>query len=251
MSNKRYGVLDGIRGIILISMIAYHTVWDLVNIFDVRWSWFRSDPGYLWQQSICWSFILLSGFCWSMGRRQLRRGCMVFCAGALVSVVTLIVMPENVVIFGVLTFLGTAMLLLVPVYKYVQKWNPFLGVGAAFALFMIFRSINDGYLGVGSIRLVKLPGSWYANMFTTFLGLPERGFHSTDYFSVLPWLFLFVTGYFLYNIAASRNLLRHLENQKLSGPWWLRWLGRHSLIIYMLHQPVIYGVLYVGNRLAK
>ena len=57
---------------------------------------------------------LLSGYCWSLGRRHLRRGLTVFAAGALVSAVTLIAMPENAVRFGVLTLLGSASLLLIP-----------------------------------------------------------------------------------------------------------------------------------------
>ena len=53
--------LDSIRGITLISMILYHAVWDIVYIAKVDWDWFKSDGAYIWQQSICWTFILLSG----------------------------------------------------------------------------------------------------------------------------------------------------------------------------------------------
>ncbi|MDE7404312.1 MAG: DUF1624 domain-containing protein, partial [Lachnospiraceae bacterium] len=66
----RYGVLDGIRGFVVISMILYHACWDLVYIFGKDWSWYRGRGAYIWQQSICWSFILLSGFCWSLGKKH-------------------------------------------------------------------------------------------------------------------------------------------------------------------------------------
>ena len=95
MNTKRYALLDILRGITLISMIVYHTIWDMVYIFDVDWLWFESPAAYVWQQSICWCFILLSGFCWSLGKHKLKRGLTVFIAGALVSIVTLIVIPEE------------------------------------------------------------------------------------------------------------------------------------------------------------
>ena len=59
---QRYGIFDGIRGITLLSMIIYHGAWDLVYIYGVKWDWYRGAGAYLWQQSICWTFILLSGF---------------------------------------------------------------------------------------------------------------------------------------------------------------------------------------------
>ena len=50
-------------------MIAYHACWDLVYLFHADWDWYRGTGAYIWQQSICWTFILLSGFCFSLGRR--------------------------------------------------------------------------------------------------------------------------------------------------------------------------------------
>ena len=92
--------LDALRGITLISMAAYHAMWDLVYLFGLRADWYNETPGYLWQQSICWCFILLSGFCWGLGRRPLKRGLMVFGGGALVTAVTVLVMPAERVVFG-------------------------------------------------------------------------------------------------------------------------------------------------------
>ena len=246
MSNKRYEVLDSIRGIVLISMIFYHGVWDMVYIFHVRWDWYRSDLVRLWQQSICWSFILLSGFCWSLGKRQLRRGLIVLGAGTLVSLVTCIFMPDNAVIFGVLTFLGSAMILTVPLDKYLSKWKPLWGTVLALALFVLTRNINNRFLGFGHWNVIKLPDSWYANLATTFLGFRMRGFYSTDYFSMMPWFFLFLTGYFVHKLAVEKEWMPYLSVFRLRP---VAWLGRHSLLIYLLHQPVIYGFLYVYFRM--
>jgi uncharacterized membrane protein len=144
MSTKRYTVPDILRGLTLISMIAYHTAWDMAYLFDIKgnWAWFESDEAYVWQQSICWSFILLSGFCWSFGRKKWKRGILVLLAGCLISIVTLLVMPDDRIIFGVLTFLGSAMLLLVPLDKVFSKCEPVLGLIVSALLFFLTRNVN-------------------------------------------------------------------------------------------------------------
>lgn len=68
----RYSKIDGIRGFTLISMVLYHLIWDLVYLFKVPLFWYHTNAAYIWQQSICWVFILLSGFCWSMEKRNLK-----------------------------------------------------------------------------------------------------------------------------------------------------------------------------------
>ena len=65
-------------------MMLYHGCWDLVNLFGIQADWYYGLPGHLWQQSICWVFILLSGFCVQLGHHTLRRGAQVFGAGAAV-----------------------------------------------------------------------------------------------------------------------------------------------------------------------
>ena len=117
----RYHLLDGIRGIVLISMIVYHCSWNLVYIYGVKWPWYHGTGAYVWQQSICWTFILLSGFCWSMGRQHIKRGLLVFGGGLLVTAVTIAVMPQNRVVFGVLTCIGSCMLLMIPLEKLFRK----------------------------------------------------------------------------------------------------------------------------------
>lgn len=242
MIKQRYAILDNLRGLILISMIVYHAVWDLVYIFDNDWKWYESDIAFLWQQSICWGFILLSGFCFPLGKHKLKRGLTVFGAGALVSLVTYVAMPENIVIFGVLTMLGSAMLLMIPLEKILVKCNPMIGFFVMSILFGITRNINKGVLGFGPWEICRLPEALYANLFTAYIGFKPRGFFSTDYFSLFPWVFLFMTGYFLHGIFVKYHLLERLQTKEIKG---LSLLGRQSLIIYMLHQPVIYGVLFL------
>ena len=236
----RYALLDELRGLDLVSMMLYHACWDLVFLFGVQMNWYAATPGHLWQQSICWVFILLSGFCVPLGHHTLRRGATVFGAGVLVTAVTLLFMPEERVIFGVLTFLGAAMLLTGILEPLLKKVPPAVGLAVAAVLFALTYHAADHYLGIGALRLA-LPESLYANYLTAFFGFYPEGFFSTDYFALLPWIFLFWAGYFGHR-SIGRARMEPLRGS-VCAP--LGWMGRHSLVLYLLHQPVIFGVLWV------
>ena len=234
----RYVLLDELRGLDLISMMLFHVCWDLVFLFDMNMGWYAGTPGRLWQQAICWVFILLSGFCAPFGRHMLRRGVTVFAAGALVTAVTLVFMPGGRVVFGVLTFLGTAMLLTGVLEPLLKKIPPAAGLAVSAVLFALTYHLDERWLGFGGLRLA-LPDAWYANYFTAFYGFLPFDFYSTDYFALLPWLFLFWAGYFLHGVVGRARM----EPLRRSVCPALGWMGRHSLLLYLLHQPVIYGVL--------
>ncbi len=237
----RYHMLDNLRGLNLISMILYHLTWDLVYLFGVNWEWYQGLGAYLWQQAVCWIFIFLSGFCCSMGKRgKWKRGGEVFLAGFLVTVVTCMVMPDQRVVFGVLTLLGSCMLIwnvLECGLKYVPN---IVGFIACLFLFVLLRNVEGGYLGLKGIWMIALPRTWYANSFSAYLGFPPRTFFSTDYFPLFPWFFLFLSGYFFYRILQKMDKMQWLVGRKIEV---LSKIGKHSLPIYMLHQPVLYAVL--------
>ena len=234
----RSGTLDSLRGLTLFSMIAYHLCWDLVYLRGLPWAWYNGFWAYIWQQSICCTFILLSGYCCQASRHPIRRGAISFCGGAAVSLVTLVVMPEEPVRFGVLTFLGSAMLLTGVLEPLLKKIPPAAGLAVSAVLFALTYHLDERWLGFGGLRLA-LPDAWYANYFTAFFGFLPFDFYSTDYFAMLPWLFLFWAGYFLYGIVGRQRM----EPLRRSVCPALGWMGRHSLLLYLLHQPVIYGVL--------
>ncbi len=238
--HSRYAALDTLRGWTVIQMILYHGTWDLVYIFGMPWDWYRSDAAYLWQQSICWTFILLSGFCAGMSQHPLKRGLMVFGLGAIVSLATALFMPENIVIFGVLTLIGTCMLLMIPLRPLLQKLPAGLGLVLFAALFFVTRNVNEGVLGFEDIRIAALPDGLYRNYLTAFLGFPQAGFYSTDYFSLLPWLFLFLTGFSLYGLLKTQ-----LPKLTWKGIAPLNFIGRHALMIYAVHQPLLYGICWL------
>lgn len=244
---KRYYFLDDLRGLNLISMVCFHGVWDAVYIFGMDWKWFYSPIAYIWQQSICWTFILLSGFCWNFGRRKLRRGLVVLFSGFAVSLVTELIMPEQRIRFGVLTLLGICMLAMIPLSRIVSKLSAFTGLGASMILFVVTRNINDGYLGFEKINLLRLPEKLYhMGDAATLIGFSDTSFYSADYFSIMPWFFLFLSGYFLNRITEEKNWMDLMLRWKPAGKI-LGYMGRRSLVIYLLHQPVIYlglSILY-------
>lgn len=241
MKTRRYETLDTIRGFALLSMILYHASWDLVYMFGVDWLWYHGFGAHVWQQSICWTFILLSGYCFSLGRHQFRRGLTVFLCGALITAVTWFFMPSNLVLFGVLTLLGSSMLLANGFQHLLRRIPPRAGLAGSFCLFLLTRDVNAGYLGFEGARILRVHDG-LRNLGTAYAGFPPEGFFSTDYFSVLPWFFLFLTGYFLYRLRPENPR----EGRRVPL---VTAMGRHSLLIYMLHQPVIYAALTLGRIL--
>ena len=270
----RYRLLDTLRGFSLVSMVLYHICWDLVNLYHFDWQWFQGTAGHVWQQSICWGFILISGFCMGLkngkenSRRSYKRGALVLAAGVLVSAATLLFTPESPIIFGILFFLGCAMLLTTALLPLLRKCSGAIGLLLTGLLFFLLRNINEETLGFENLILCRLPESWYWHgLSATFFGLQDRDFFSTDYFSLIPWYFLFLAGYFLCRYIVENN--GQTENgwqpdydeqpEKKGNPEknaalpagftkgipFLEILGKHSLLIYLLHQPVILFLLSV------
>lgn len=246
MSKIRYEKLDGIRGIALLNMVLYHMVWDLVYLYQFDWRWYQSEGAYIWQQGICWTFIFLSGFCWSLGGHVYKRGIIVFLGGVIITVVTLFAMPQNRVIFGVLTLIGSCMLLMQLLNRWMRKLPPVIGIVGSAGLFLLTRNINSGFLGFEHWNIVPLPEILYNNIFMTYLGFTQKEFYSTDYFSLFPWIFLFMAGYFTYQFVSDKKGMLFLQKSVLYP---IEWIGKHSFEIYMVHQPAIYIILELIHRL--
>ncbi len=232
----RYFLLDALRGIAVLSMVLYHFIWDLKYVAGLRRGSYSSVSNFIWQQSICWTFILLSGFCYFLSRHPLKNALITLLGGIAVSLVTVIATPDSAIFFGVLIFHGSAMLLLLPIRKFLYKIPAIPGIAASFLLFILCYNINDRSLAFG---LVSLPRTLYSNMLTAFLGFPPSGFFSADYFSFLPWIFLFLTGFFLCKIVKGLKNPPALLFIRIPV---FEWIGRKALIIYLAHQPVLYGI---------
>ena len=243
---ERYHLIDFIRGLTLISMIIYHACWDLVYLFGTNLQGYTGLGGFIWQQSICWSFILLSGFCANLGKSQYKRGLEVSLAGILITVITVIFMPNAVIWWGVLTLIGSGMLFTRAFQNILNKISGVAGIIISFILFILCRWTDLGFIGIRGFMVIFLPEVLYRNKLTAYFGFSPENFFSTDYFPLIPWLFLYLTGYFLYRvlqpkIEQNRAGLPKIFSFSVFKP--IEFLGRHSLLIYMLHQPVIYIVL--------
>ena len=246
-NRPHYGLLDTVRGVCILSMVAYHGMYDLVDIFGLPSAWYTGLPGYIWQQSICWTFILLSGMCWQLSRHHVKRGLLLVGCGAAISLITWLVMPSQRILYGVLNLLGLSALLLIPLDKLFRKVPAWAGLGGALLLFALTKNVSRGSLGFEGLVLCQLPSWLYVTDLLAVAGFPSSTFWSTDYFPLLPWFFLFCAGYFLWGLLSQSE---RAKERLASGVRPLSFLGRHSLIIYLAHQPVLMGVFLAVGQLA-
>ena len=245
-TGNRLEYIDSLRGITICSMVLYHALWDLVHIYKTDLPFMRSTGAFIWQQSICWSFILISGFCWSLGQHPVRNGWKVSALGLLITWVTVLLMPGQKIIFGILTFLGSAMLIVYPLDHLLRKIPGSAGSVLCFVLFVAFYGVNRHVAGFAFFRRT-LPDTLYRNYMTAYLGFPFQGFFSTDYFSIFPWIFLYLTGYYLHKIYEK---YWKEKDQIIWKERFFSGLGRYSLWIYMIHQPLLtalFTLLFSGK----
>ncbi|MBM6705697.1 DUF1624 domain-containing protein [Bifidobacterium pullorum subsp. saeculare] len=232
----RYDLIDTIRGIAIISMVIFHCCYDVFMVYGRDPSWYSQPAVHIWQQSICWTFILVSGFVWSWGRSgNVKRGVMLNVWGLVISGVTVLAMPAEAVWFGILNCIGCAVLLMIPMEPVLRRIPAAIGLVAAFALFVVFKDVQLGYLGVPGVFRLDLPDWLYDCRVLTPFGFPFPGFRSSDYFPILPWLFLYIGGYFLNRIVMAVRPLQSVARHGLAP---LSTVGRYSIWIYLIHQPV-------------
>ncbi len=241
---RRVILADEWRGFVILLMVFYHTVYDLVALFGVPISWFYTGIGHGLQQFICISFIFISGICCRFSRSNLRRGAVAFGLAMLLTVGTLLVTPQVAIWFGVLHLLGISMMLYPLLRPLLDKLPRDFGLVLFLALFLVFKQVPSGWIGLGPWQM-ELPNSLYRYTWLAWLGFPGPAFSSGDYFPLIPWLFLFLAGSFLGRRAQAGALPRFCYSSHLP---WLAAVGRASIWIYMLHQPVIYGLLWLYFR---
>ena len=228
-SKPRIWELDALRGVCILCVIVVHFLFDLsffggLDLTLPAWYIFIQEYGGA-------IFVVLSGVCVTLGSKSVRRGLIVFACGMLITAVTygmyrLGMSGADVVVkFGVLHLLGVCML----VYPAFKKLPP-----ATLTVLGLVIAIT-GY----AIRGVVVPQHW---LFP--LGLTYEGFTSSDYFPLFPQL-----GYFLIGAAIGKTAYREKKTllpgsfQKTPVARFFCWCGRQSLFIYLLHQPIVYGLL--------
>lgn len=239
----RYRWLDILRGAAVVNMVAFHFCYDWFEVFARQPGWYFLWPSRLWQQAICCTFILTAGFSAHLGRRALRHGLILNLCGLAVSAVTLLALPSEAVRFGILNLLGCAVLLVWLLRPALEKLPAAAGLCASLFLFALTRHLPEGYLGLLGLWRLELPAGLYRRNALAFLGLPGPTFTSSDYFPLAPWFFLFLAGWFLCRLARPR-----LDGflPRLACPP-LEWVGRYSLGLYLIHQPVCMAVCWLLN----
>jgi uncharacterized membrane protein len=228
--DERYQLIDALRGLAIILMVGYH--------FGIQLIIFGYAPGGLvynpllnvLQPVFGGLFILLSGMSSRFSRSNFKRGIMVFACACGVTVVMYIM--NFPVWFGILHFLGAAMML--------------YGVAGA-ALDKIPRIIQPilyAVLFIAAFIFFPRPAGLDTNLLMP-LGLYRDW--GNDYFPLLPWLPLFLFGTWLGALAKEEKLPKWFYSFRMPV---LPAVGRHTLVIYLAHQPVIYGTLWVWQSLA-
>ena len=235
MPINRYDRIDALRGLAIVWMTAFHFCYDLSHFGWLKQDFYR-DPLWTWQRTAIVSLFL---FCAGLGQavahaqgqgwpRFWRRWAQVAGCAVLVSIGSWFVFRDRFIHFGVLH--GIAVMLLV--VRFTAGWGRMLWLAGAIAIVLPW--------------LLPAPPQLFDGRAMNWLGWVSRKPPTEDYVPLLPWL-----GVMWWGMAAGSWLLR-------SRPQWLRgslprvaaplaWLGRWSLSWYMLHQPVLMGLLLLAR----
>ncbi len=243
---RRIYLLDELRGFAIICMVFHHMFYDIgfVLHYDIGYKIFNFLCIF---QPVFWAiFIVTSGICSRLSRNTVRRGIIVFAAGLAVTLATAVIMPAigisgAEIYFGILSCLGLSMIItgaFMPLINKLGKKGSITGALICAILFLLTYTVNDGSLLFG---LIELPKSLYKTNYFAFLGFYNSDFFSADYFSLLPWLFLFLFGAFLGKWAKEQALPQSFYKSRSK---FLQKVGKNSLWIYLLHQPVLYAIMY-------
>jgi len=246
----RYWEVDLLRGIAVVMMISFHALYDL-DFFSVQLPLdVHSGPIPKFAEATASIFLLLVGVSLKISSaraiirgedsflRYLRRGVRIFSWGMVITLSTFLFLGEGFVVFGILHLIGLSIILSFPLLNRPRLALP-LGSMAIFA-------------GLG-LRLISID-----SFSLLWLGLIPRNFQSVDYFPLLPWFGVVAVGIFLGEIlypGGKRRLF--LPNISMKTPArQILFLGRNSLAIYLLHQPILIismemlGVIDIGSQLA-
>lgn len=219
--------LDFWRGFCLVHMIVYHFLYDLAVLYRKPIPFSALWP---YQLLICSGFILISGFSFPLSRHPLRAFVRLALAAGALSLVTACFIPSETIRFGILHFMALAHLLLWLSDRALSRLpaRPLMWISAL--IFLVLRI----FISTPAFYHAKVLAPLFArNLF--WLGFPGPHFSSADYFPLIPWFFLFISGY------AAAGWLK-IKKEPPSTRFLCR-VGRHTLVIYLVHQIVIYAML--------
>lgn len=239
---KRIYLLDEIRGAAVIAMVLYHIFYSAGEVFTYESVHNIFQIVRPFEPIIPLTFVFISGICTRLSRSNLRRGGILFLIALVINIVTDIFVPQIVIRFGVINLLSVCMLLYGLCRKGIEQINCKVGFFFSLFLFVLTWGVSDHYIGLLSLRLFELPDYLYHSGFLFPLGFRTREFYSSDYFPLFPWLFLFLSGSFFWGTIKYNKLPETLYKVHCK---FLSAVGKYAVIIYVVHQPIIFGVLYL------
>lgn len=239
-ADGRLWEIDFLRGIAIILMIIFHFIYDL-NHFSVIYYKLWIGPFAYAASLIASVFVILVGISLtiSYNKRKKRfpikdiriqfvsRGIKLFSLGLIITLITYIIIPERFVIFGILHCIGISIILSIPFLSY-SRLNLLLG-----SIFIIFGLY---------LRLFIFDFS-----FLLPFGFLPPSYFTIDYFPLLPWFGVVLLGIAFGNFFYKDGKRRYHLNDGLSIglPEKICYVGRHSLPIYFLHQPILVAVIFI------
>ena len=239
--SARFWEVDAARGVAVLAMVFFHFMWDLqffglsgVNVFSAPWQVFARSIGTTFTFLLGLSLWLIATRLppQALRRYALRRGVTILGLGLLISLGTWLFVGDAYVRFGILHLLGATLVLSLPFVR-APLWLTF-GIGMV------------TIIGGAFLTTLRAPFSWL-----TALGVAQAGVEMVDYYPLLPWggaaLLGITCGRLAYPDGQRRIALPELGALAPVGA--LRFLGRHSLLIYLLHQPILLGALYALQTL--
>jgi uncharacterized membrane protein len=226
-SPARVVALDIARGAAVVAMVAFHLIWDLGNFGYIDRDFPCSVGVKLFGHSIAIAFLFIVGLSLVLARARgagleafWRRFFLIAGAAGLVSLGTHIVFPQAFVFFGILHCIALASLLAAPLLA--LRWQAALIVAA-----------------LASLAPLAFSHPFFNPIWLSWIGLSTIEPLTNDYRPILPWSAAVFAGVAAAKFWAARGWRMIGENLD-AGP--LAWLGRHSLALYLLHQPLLFGV---------
>lgn len=237
----RVRLFDAVRGFSVVSMVGFHLCYDLKFLSGMPLPWFAPPFQDIWRASISWTFVFIAGCMCAFSRNNLKRSALYLGVALLVFVATTLAAVDEPISFGIIFCMGACTLIEWLLEK--AHMSP-RGYGASVVLFIAFvllLQLPNGLVGIGTLTL-NLPSCLYGTPWFSWLGFPGPHFVSGDYYPVLPYLLLYLSG-----TACCRRWKRKGFPDRLYKPFCkpLELVGRHSLLVYVIHQPIL--LLLTGN----
>ena len=223
----------------VIYMVYYHTLFDLGYMFGKDWAQRQFEAQPFSQMIIGCTFVLVAGLTIRFSRNPALHGAKLLLIASGVSLVTAFFFPGSGIFFGVLHLMAVCMMVYAVIGSVIEKIHWIPGVLVSLVLYLCTYWVTRGFFGIKGLLELPVPEALTNGSMLYPFGFAGANFSSVDYYPVLPWLFLFLCGCFVGRL---------LERDDLPGALYkdfcppLTFIGRHSLFIYVVHQPIIYGL---------